>query len=150
MSICPTRRDIVSHGLSYTTFEYDGLIITPKEDKAEISFTLKNTRKYAGTEIVQLYFSDQYASCVRPVKELAGFGRVDLGPGETKKITFTMKYSQTAFLDREMKWKIEKGGFDILVGSSSEDIRLKGTLNIAESSYIDGAKRGFYADFAIS
>ncbi len=145
-----TPRYCFGHGLSYTEFEYSGLEITPKEDKAEISFTLKNTGKYAGTEIVQLYFSDQYASLTRPVKELAGFGRVNLEPRESKKITFTMKYSQTAFLDREMKWKIEKGDFDILVGSSSEDIRLKGTLNIAESSYIDGAKRGFYADFAIS
>ncbi len=145
-----TPRYCFGHGLSYTEFEYSGLEITSKEDKAEISFTLKNTGKYAGTEIVQLYFSDQYASLTRPVKELAGFGRVNLEPGESKKITFTMKYSQTAFLDREMKWKIEKGGFDILVGSSSEDIRLKGTLNIAESSYIDGAKRGFYADFTVS
>ena len=87
-----------------------------------------------------------HASVARPVKELAGFLRVGLKAGEKKTVEFTLQASQTAFLDREMKWKIEKGDVEILVGSSSEDIRLKDMIQITDSAWIEGRDRAFYAE----
>lgn len=107
-----TPRYYFGFGLSYTTFEYSGLKIDNKavnpNEQISIEMTLKNTGSRAGDEIVQLYFRDCYASTTRPVKELAGFKRVTLEPGEEKRVRFLMKASQTAFLDRNMKWKVEK------------------------------------------
>ena len=85
----------------------------------------------------------------RPVKELAGFCRLPLKAGEKKRVTFTMEASQTAFLDREMKWKIEKGEIEIQVGSSSEDIRLKDSFRIREDGWIAGKDRAFCAEYEI-
>ena len=82
---------------------------------------------------------------IRPVKELAGFARISLLPGETKRIAFSVEMSQLAFLDRNMEWKIEKGRIEVEIGSSSEDIRLKGAFDIAESAVIEGRDRGFFA-----
>ena len=82
---------------------------------------------------------------VRPVKERAGFKRVTLQPGETKTIGFTVAASQMAFLDREMRWKIEKGSYTIEAGSSSQDIRLTGEYRVDEDAWIEGKDRAFYA-----
>lgn len=71
-------------------------------------------------------------------------------PGEQKAVTFTVDASQTAFLDREMRWKIEKGSIDVEVGSSSEDIRLAGAYRIREDAWIEGRKRAFYAEAAVN
>lgn len=146
---CPhTPRYFFGHGLSYTSYEYKALKINQKETRpdmpVEISFKVKNTGKYAGTEIAQLYIRDIYASQTRPVKELAGFKRVLLNPGEEKKVVFTLHPSQMAFLDRDMKWKIEKGEIQVEIGSSSEDIRLKDAFQITEDAWINGKKRAFY------
>ena len=98
-----------------------------------------------GVEVAQLYLRDEYASMTRPVKELAGFLRVPLAPGESKQVQFTVQASQTAFLDREMRWKIEKGEIQVQVGASSEDIRLTGRYTITEDAWIKGPDRAFYA-----
>ena len=87
--------------------------------------------------VVQLYLKDMQASMIRPVKELAGFARISLLPGETKKIVFSVKPSQLAFLDRNMEWKIEKGRIEVEIGSSSEDIRLKGAFDIGENACVE-------------
>ena len=145
-----TPRYYFGHGLSYTTFEYSGLkmdqkSIGPKE-QIGIELTIKNTGSRKGDEIIQLYFRDLYASTTRPVKELAGFKRITLEAGEEKRVFFVMKASQTAFLDRPMRWKIEKGEFEIQIGSSSEEIQLCDMFCITEDAWIEGRERGFYAD----
>ncbi len=141
------------HGLSYTTFEYANLKVNKdKFDPAEIlsvSVDIRNTGEVAGDEVVQLYVSDRVASMVRPVKELAGFKRISLNPGEKKTVTFTMKISQFALLDAEMNWKVEAGDMDLAVGASSCDIRLHGSFEIGSDLIVDGKTRGFFAQTRI-
>ena len=95
--------------------------------------------------MVQLYLLDRFASMTRPVKELAGFCRIHIEPKEKIRVIFTVKADQTAFIDREMCWKVEHGDIDVEIGSSSEDIRLKGTFRITQDQWINGAERTFYA-----
>lgn len=144
-----TPRYYFGHGLSYTTFEYSDLHILTKEvnpgEVVQLEVTIQNTGTKAGEEVVQLYISDPYASVNRPVQELAGFKRIKLDAGEKKTLAFHMKVSQFAFLDRELKWKIEKGEINVRVGSSSNDIRLEDSFYIKENEWIDGKNRGFYA-----
>ncbi len=144
-----TPRYYFGHGLSYTQFAYSDLFITKEEiDSAEstqIRVTVKNTGTRRGDEVVQLYLKDRYASVTRPVKELAGFKRITLEPGEEKTVIFTVAASQSAFLDRDMRWKIEKGVMEVQVGSSSEDIRLSGMYRITNDAWIKGRERAFYA-----
>jgi beta-glucosidase len=120
------------YGLSYTTFEYSNLKISPKTINkngiVDISFDIKNTGKYKGDEIVQLYVRDVVASMTRPVKELKGFKRITLEPKEKKKVILTLKAKDLGFYNAKMKYIIEPGTFEILIGSSSEDIRLSGNL----------------------
>ncbi len=79
----------------------------------------------AGSETVQLYIRDKISSVVRPVKELKGFERILLKPGETKKVSFEIGHSELKMLDKDLHWLVEPGDFEIMIGSSSEDIRLK-------------------------
>lgn len=138
------------HGLSYTSFGYSDLVLDQKEvspqGKISISVDVSNTGAVAGDEVVQLYLSDRFASVTRPCMELAGFRRITLKPGEQKKVTFTLQMSQTAFLDQELLWKVEEGDMDVLVGSSSQDIRLRDSFRITGSCHVDGRNRGFYAE----
>ena len=140
-------------GLSYTAFAYSNLQLSNKEllptDTLEVSCNVRNTGSLSGTEIVQLYVSDPFASMCRPVQELAGFARVELEPGEEKNVTFRMKLSQLAFLDREMRWKVEKGELKIRIAASSEDIRLEDHVNITEDAYVEGKSRGFWAKTSV-
>lgn len=119
--------------------------MNPAED-LKISLTIQNTGAVFGTEVVQLYLRDEKASMTRPVKELQGFARVDLAPGEKKKVVFTVSPGQTAFLDEDMRWKIEKGEIKVLIGASSEDIRLEDAFSINGDLWIEGRERKFYAD----
>lgn len=148
-----TPRYFFGYGLSYTEFSYSDLKLDQKElgpdGKIRIGVTVENTGDRDGEEVVQMYFRDPCASMTRPVKELAGFCRLPLKAGEKKRVTFTMEASQTAFLDREMKWKIEKGEIEIQVGSSSEDIRLKDSFRIREDGWIAGKDRAFCAEYEI-
>lgn len=149
-----TPRYFFGHGLSYTEFEYSDLKIEQDTvdplETVRVEVTVQNTGELAGDEVVQLYFSDVFASMTRPVKELAGFKRVTLDAGEKKRVIFVMKASQTAFLDHSMRWKVEKGEIQIQVGSSSEDIRLSGIFCISRDAHIDGKTRGFYAQAVVS
>lgn len=145
-----TPRYFFGHGLSYTTFSYRDLTlekkkVNPAEDLM-ISLTIQNTGEVSGTEVVQLYLRDEQASMARPVKELQGFVRVELAPGEKRRVVFTISPSQTAFLDEDMRWKIEKGEIKVQVGASSEDIRLEDSFSINEDLWIEGRERRFYAD----
>jgi len=148
-----TPRYFFGHGLSYTDFEYKNIKLSEKEispnGQLKISMDIKNIGQYAGDEVIQLYFRDCFASMTRPVKELAGFKRMHLKQGEQKTVIFTLDITQTAFLDREMKWKVEKGDVEIQIGSSSEDIRLKEMFMIKSDAWIEGKEREFYAEVEI-
>lgn len=116
-------------GLSYTTFDIKDLSVSKKQFQAnesfEVTVNVTNTGSVKGTEVVQLYIRDLYSSATRPVKELKDFARVELKPNETKKVSFTVTPDKLAFFNREMKYGVEKGTFEIMVGSSSRDKDLK-------------------------
>lgn len=136
-------------GLSYTTFAYENLSVSPREvggaGQIEVTFTLTNTGPFAGDEVVQLYISDLYASLARPVKELKGFKRVHLQPGETKRVTFKLSTDQLAFYDRNLNLAVEPGEFQIMVGGSSEDIRLTDTIEVKGSAKVIPHARTYFA-----
>lgn len=121
-------------GLSYTTFEYSNLQITPKvtgpAGEIYVSADVKNTGKREGSEVVQLYFDDVISSMSTPVKELAGFEKVSLAPGEKKTVKFKLTPEHLSFLDTNLEWVVEPGKFKVMVGSSSADIRLDGEFEI--------------------
>jgi beta-glucosidase len=123
------------HGLSYTTFGYSNLKISPLEQtpngEIRISVDVQNTGAREGTEVVQLYTRDVVSSVTTYEKNLRGFARVRLAPGETKTVTFTLGFADLALWDRNMRFVVEPGTFRVMVGSSSEDIRLKGAFEIA-------------------
>jgi beta-glucosidase len=118
------------YGLSYTTFNYDNLqIISTSSEGVEVKFDLKNTGKLEGAEVIQLYIKDIESSVERPIKELKGFQKINLKPGETKTISFKFNHSALSFFNVSTnKWTFEPGEFEIMVGSSSRDIRLKDKL----------------------
>jgi beta-glucosidase len=124
------------YGLSYTEFEYSNLEVSPKQiDKSgavTISVEVTNTGKVKGDEVVQVYISDKVSSVTTYEKELKGFYRVTLLPNQTKRIKFSIPARELSLLNRSMERVVEPGEFEVLVGSSSEDIRLK------ENFYIIG------------
>ncbi|MCM1991739.1 glycoside hydrolase family 3 N-terminal domain-containing protein [Oceanirhabdus seepicola] len=122
------------YGLSYTTFEYSNLFINKAKvdvkDEVEISLDIKNIGEYSGDEVVQLYLHDRESTITRAVKELYGFKRLSLEPGEVAKITFTVPMNILGFYDRNKEFVVEPGNMDVMIGTSSEDIRLKGEFEI--------------------
>ena len=144
-----TPRYVFGHGLSYTSFEYSDFSVSKTEvgPSENVVFTVKitNTGSLAGDEVAQLYVTDRYAGRTRPVQELCGFCRVDLEAGEQKMLRFTLQPSQLAFLDKDMRWKIEKGDFDFRIGASSEDVRGACSVTVTESEWIDGKTRAMCA-----
>jgi len=122
-------------GLSYTTFEYSDLKVSPPSAGANapvtISFNVKNTGSREGAEVAEAYVGDSHASVPRPVKELKGFAKVQLKPGETKRVTISLDQRAFSYCDVSMSaWKAEPGDFSILVGSSSAQIELHGSLTL--------------------
>jgi beta-glucosidase len=124
------------HGLSYTTFDYSDLKISPAAAKTDaqikVSFTVKNTGKRAGDEVAQLYISDVTASVVTYEKRLRGFRRITLAPGAAQTLEFTLTPEDLSLFNMDMQQVVEPGLFKIFAGSSSEDIRLTGELTIKE------------------
>ncbi len=122
------------HGLSYTTFAYNNLQITPSRQKAggeiKVSVDIQNTGSREGTEIVQLYTRDVVSSVTTYEKNLRGFERVTLAPGQTKTVNFTLTPADLSLWDRSMHFVEEPGAFQVMIGASSEDIRLKGQFEI--------------------
>ncbi|TCM95786.1 beta-glucosidase [Paenibacillus sp. BK033] len=126
------------HGLSYTSFAYSNLLLSRKEmrdtDTLEVQVTVQNTGTRAGKEIVQLYVRDVESTVMRPTKELKGFAKVDLQPGEATTVTLTLDKRSFAYYNVLLKdWHVESGQYEILIGRSSEDIALSDTL-IVEST----------------
>ncbi|MBR6872152.1 MAG: glycoside hydrolase family 3 C-terminal domain-containing protein [Ruminococcus sp.] len=123
------------YGLSYTTFEYSDLRLSHTEindDKTlKVEVTVTNTGKVEGKETVQLYVSDRESSVIRPVKELKGFEKVSLKPGESKKVVFILDSRAFAYYEPSIEdWFVEYGAYDILIGASSRDIRLSDTVYV--------------------
>ncbi len=117
------------HGLSYSTFKYSNLKLSKKTmlktEAITVTFDLQNTGKYAGEEVAQLYLRDMVSQPVRPVKELKGFQKVMLQPGETKTITFTIDKNKLSFYNEALEWITQPGEFKLMIGSASDDIRLE-------------------------
>lgn len=117
------------YGLSYTTFDYSNLKVE-QGDEIIVSCDVKNSGSRDGDEVVQLYVRDMYSSVVTYDSVLRGFERVTLKAGETKRVTFRLCLDDLSLLDRNMKWVVEKGDFELRIGASSEDIRLRKMITI--------------------
>ena len=123
-------------GLSYTTFQYSDLKLSKQKMKSneliEVSLTIKNTGKFAGEEVVQLYLRDKAGSVVRPILELKDFQKLNLEVGESKIIKFIVDNQKLSFYNSKLEFSSEPGDFDIMIGSSSADIRLKGSFELVK------------------
>ncbi|GAA3727165.1 MULTISPECIES: beta-glucosidase BglX [Flavobacterium] len=124
------------YGLSYTTFDYSGLKLSSTKIKSnetiKVSFQLKNTGKVAGEEVAQLYLKDKFGSVVRPVLELRDFQKVKLNAGETKTIEFTIDKEKLSFYNNKLEWVAEPGDFEVMIGTSSADIKLRSDFELAD------------------
>ncbi|MGD9101663.1 MAG: glycoside hydrolase family 3 C-terminal domain-containing protein, partial [Anaerolineae bacterium] len=122
------------HGLSYTTFRFEDLQIRPVRvaagERVSVSACVTNAGERAGDEVVQLYIRHPDASVPRPIKELKGFKRIHLGPGECKKVTFVLHTHQLGYHDEEMRYGVHPGTVEVYVGSSSRDLPLAGRFEI--------------------
>ncbi len=125
------------YGLSYTTFGYSNLTVTPEEQRPRgditVSVDVTNTGSRKGDEVVQLYVHDEVSSVTIYEEQLRGFERVALAPGEKKTVTFTLHPDDLSLLDKNMVWRVEPGKFEALIGSSSADIKLKKEFTITEN-----------------
>jgi len=164
-AVDPTPMFSFGHGLSYTTFAYSELSIRPAADVlasaategqrpdmaristdgvTEIACTLTNTGAYAGAEVIQLYLRDPVAQVARPAQYLAGFARVELSPGQSRRVIFRLHADRTAFCGLAGAQVVEAGLIDVEVGSSAADVRLRGVIEL------DGPERTVGADRVLS
>jgi beta-glucosidase len=122
------------YGLSYTSFKFSDLKIKKKKLSADetvrLSVKIKNTGKVKGKEVVQVYINDKISSVATPVKVLKAFKKVEIDPSETKTVEFEIPCSELGLWNRDMKYVVEPGKFEIMVGSSSKDIHLRSTISI--------------------
>ena len=130
------------HGLSYTDFSYSNLKLSSTEitdkDQLQVSLTVSNTGKVTGKEVIQLYVADKESTVQRPVKELKAFDKIELQPGESKEVSFTLNKRDFSYYSKVYdRWLAESGEFDILIGSSSRDIRLSGSLNLSNTEKLN-------------
>lgn len=124
------------HGLSYTQFEYSNLRFSvdtlKSKDKLFVKVDIKNIGDRRGDEVVQLYLQDEYGSLSRPLMELKGFERISLEKGATKTVEFQLGFDELKMLDAHMKWVVEPGTFEVMIGSSSRDIRMKKKFEVVD------------------
>ena len=122
------------YGLSYSCFQLGNLRVEKTRmqpgDSVEIQVDVCNDGPYAGDEVVQLYIRDVVASVTRPIKELKGFKRVTVAPGESRTVTFTLYANQLGFYDQRMVYVVEPGEIEIMVGTSSQDLPLKASIEV--------------------
>ncbi len=132
-------------GLSYTTFAYSNLQVHPSAKTADevitLSIDITNTGQYAGKEVVQVYVHDRQSTLLRPIQELKRFSKVALAAGETQTVTFTLDHAALAYWDdAQHAWVAEAGEFEVLVGSSSQDIRAREVFELAKTVVFGGAR----------
>ena len=124
------------YGLSYTKFDYSGLKLSATKIKSnetiKVSFQLSNVGKVAGEEVVQLYLKDKFGSVVRPVLELRDFQKVKLNAGESKTIEFTIDKQKLSFYNNKLEWVAEPGDFELMIGASSADIKLRSDFELVQ------------------
>jgi beta-glucosidase len=124
------------YGLSYSTFEYSNLKLSKKkmksDDQIEVSVTITNRGKYEGEEIVQLYLRDVVGSIARPVEELKDFKKIKLQSGQSKTVKFVIDSEKLSFYNQQLQWVAEPGEFDLMIGASSRDIRLKDRFELVQ------------------
>ncbi|OXY85259.1 glycoside hydrolase family 3 N-terminal domain-containing protein [Streptomyces diastatochromogenes] len=141
----PTPAYPFGHGLSYTTFAYEGIELSaeriPTDGEVEISCLVRNTGDRAGAEVVQLYTADPVAQLPRPVTQLTGFARVLLAPGEQRRVTFRLHADRLAYTGADLRRIVEPGEIAVMVGSSSTDVRLRGTFHLTGPVRAAGADR---------
>ena len=142
------------HGLSYTRFEYSDLSVEPEEVEpgatVSVGVTVRNAGGREGDEVAQLYVRDVAASVTRPVNELKGFKRVHLKPGESRRIIFRMPTQLLAFYGRDMAPIIEAGDYEVMVGSSSEDIRLRGKFKVTRTAKLEDLRRVWFTKVEVA
>jgi len=123
------------YGLSYTQFQFSNLQLSAKsirpDGRLTVSVEVTNTGRRTGDEVVQLYIRDVAASVTRPIKELKGFERITLRPGEKRRVEFTLTPQHLGFYNREMRFAVEPGEFKVFVGNSSDDERLQTSFEVA-------------------
>jgi beta-glucosidase len=123
------------YGLSYTTFKFSNLVVKPDATHATVTFDITNTGDRSGADVAQVYVSDDHTTTPRPAKELKGFEKVALQPGETKHISIELDSRSFAYYDaKARKWNIAPGKFGILVGDSSASLDLKGSVEITKEA----------------
>ena len=119
------------YGLSYTTFEYDNLNIEKLDNtKFRVTLDVKNTGQRNGDEVVQLYLHDECASTTRPLMQLKKFERIFIPAGETRQVSFTLGDEDLSIVNADMQWAVEPGDFTVMIGSSSDNIRLKSKITV--------------------
>ena len=140
------------HGLTYTTFGYDGLDlpeVVPVDGEAAIACTVTNTGGRPGTEVVQLYVRDPVATVTRPARELRAFARVPLEPRRSATVRFIMPADVLAFCGADFVRRVEPGAVDVLVGASSADIRLRGRFELRGQARVVGSGRRLRTDVTV-
>jgi len=127
------------HGLSYTTFDYSNLRLSAAQvratDSVTVAVAVTNSGARAGAEVVQLYVRDDVASITRPVRELRGFERIVLQPGETRTVQFTLRAADLAFYDQRLRRVVEPGTFTVWVGTSSADERHRASFEVVGAGH---------------
>lgn len=124
------------YGLSYTTFQYSNLELSKRKmrmhEKIEVSVTIRNTGAYDGEDVVQLYLRDKVGSVVRPVQELKDFAKVKLKAGESKTLRFVIDKEKLSFYNQLLQWVAEPGDFELMIGASARDIRLRDRFELVQ------------------
>jgi beta-glucosidase len=137
------------HGLSYTTFDYSNLAVDVRgaaEDGAvRVALDVRNAGDRAGDEVVQLYVKREHASVTRPVQELKGFRRIRLRPGGARRVAFDVPFDALAFYDPGMRRVVEPGEYEVLVGGSAADVRLRGRFEIAGETHVLSGPRKYFS-----
>jgi beta-glucosidase len=138
------------YGLSYTSFDYSNLRITPEkvgiDGTVNISVDVANVGKRAGDEIVQLYVHGPSLTMTRPVKELKGFKRLTLAPSQKCTVTFQLSPRQLGLYDRQMNFVVEPGSVEVMIGASSADIRLNGAFEITGQTIEIGMDKVYFTE----